>query len=47
MGNYSMRLGGDTKITERTEWMDQLKPEEIKTIEDMTDSYRQYYRQED
>ena len=47
MGNYSMRLGGDTKITERTEWMDQLKPEEIKTIEDMTVNYRQYYRQED
>lgn len=43
MGNYNMRLGADTKIVERKEWLKQLTPEQISTIEKMTTGYTQYY----
>jgi LPS sulfotransferase NodH len=43
MGNYNMRLGADTKIAERKEWLKQLRPEQISTIEKMTTGYTQYY----
>lgn len=45
MGNYNMRLGADTKITERKEWQKELSPQQIKTIESLTTDYQQYYSQ--
>lgn len=43
MGNYSMRLGKDTQIKERKEWLKELNKEQVETIERLTAEYRQYY----
>lgn len=43
MGNYNMRLGKDTRIEERRDWLEKLQPDEIATIESMTADYREYY----
>jgi len=43
IGNASMRLGKDTTITERKDWMTQLSPEQIKAIEHLTSSYQHLY----
>jgi LPS sulfotransferase NodH len=43
MGNYSMRLGKDTKIEERRDWLERLSPDEISRIENLTEAYRAYY----
>ncbi len=43
MGNYNMRLGKDTKIEERRDWLKKLKPEEIALIEKLTKKYRTHY----
>ena len=43
MGNYSMRLGADTKIVERREWEKELSKNQINTIEKMTRKYQKYY----
>jgi len=43
MGNYSMRLGKDSTIEERKEWQSGLTQEQVKTIEGLTQEYRQYY----
>lgn len=43
MGNYNMRLGKDTRIRERRDWLEKLKPEDITLIESMTENYRSYY----
>lgn len=47
MGNYNMRLGKDTKITERKEWQSDLSKSQIKKIEDLTTDYQQYYSKSD
>lgn len=46
MGNYSMRLGKDTSITERKDWQTGLSGQQINTIEAMTASYQEYYTKE-
>ncbi|MFY0591773.1 sulfotransferase [Roseivirga sp.] len=43
MGNYNMRLGSDSKIVERKEWLETLSQEQIRTIESMTKDYKAYY----
>ena len=43
MGNYSMRLGSDTKIEERKEWKKELKQDQVNTIESLTQNFKQYY----
>ncbi|WP_170110172.1 sulfotransferase [Flavilitoribacter nigricans] len=43
MGNYRMRLGQDTRIVERKDWLERLQPGEIAKIESMTSDYREYY----
>lgn len=43
MGNYSMRLGKDTRIEERLDWLERLSPQQLRQIEEMTADFRQYY----
>lgn len=43
MGNYNMRLGKDSSITERKEWQSELTPDQRNTIEQMTRDYTRYY----
>ncbi len=43
MGNYSMRLGKEVNIMERTEWRDNLSPGQIRVIESVTRDYRSHY----
>ncbi|MFK7935339.1 MAG: sulfotransferase [Saprospiraceae bacterium] len=43
MGNRSMRLGSDTTITERRDWLEKLSLQERQTIERLTKNFQQYY----
>jgi LPS sulfotransferase NodH len=43
MGNYSMRLGTETKIEERKEWQKELSLSQIEEIEKLTRDYQNYY----
>ena len=43
MGNYSMRLGSDSKIEERKEWKAVLNENEVDTINRLTTEYEQFY----
>ncbi len=43
MGNWSMRLGKDSKITERKDWQKGFSNKEITTIENLTTDYQKYY----
>ncbi len=43
IGNASMRLGKDQKITERKEWQEQLSTAQIAMIEKLTEEYRELY----
>lgn len=43
MGNESMRLGSTTTIVERREWENLLSPAKIRTIEELTSSWRHLY----
>jgi len=43
MGNRNMRLGSDTTITERRDWVEKLSKTDRQTIESLTANYQQYY----
>ena len=43
MGNTPMRLGDTSKIEERKEWLQMLRPDQIQTIEKQTLAYKEFY----
>lgn len=43
MGNYNMRMGSGSEISERKEWKTELTSAQIQTIEKLTQDYRDYY----
>lgn len=43
MGNFNMRLGKDSVIKERRDWLDRLTATQIQEIEQLTANYKQYY----
>jgi hypothetical protein len=43
MGNFNMRLGKDSTIKERKDWLQRLSPAQIQQIEQLTVDYTEYY----
>jgi hypothetical protein len=43
MGNFNMRLGKDSTIKERKDWLERLSSKEIQRIEQLTADYSEYY----
>jgi hypothetical protein len=43
MGNGKMRLGNEKEITLRSEWKQELNPQQIQKIEKRTTAYQDFY----